>query len=217
MAADGCGGAPPGPRRCPFPPGPGDVPAPAGTPGNLKVLDWAGFKSAVSYTFDDAQPSQIEHYADLQATGVRHHLLHHEQQQHRHRRLRRDLHAGGEGRPRDGQPHRAPLPRQSRAAAATPSGAPASVDAELDDCNSYIASHFGQSAVWTAASPYGDTGWDAADMARFFLNRGVGSGTVAPDDNTDPFNLPCHAAVEGETVAMLQHRDRRRPSARAAG
>src|SRR4029453_17437593 len=56
----------------PYPPGPTNVPQPAGTPGNLKVVNWAGFKSAVSYTFDDAQPSQIEHYAQLQATGVRH-------------------------------------------------------------------------------------------------------------------------------------------------
>jgi hypothetical protein len=31
----------------------------------------------------------------------------------------------------------------------------------------------------------------------------VGSGTVAPDDSTDPFNLPCHAAVEGEAVASF--------------
>ena len=78
-----------------------------------------------------------------------------------------------------------------------------SLDAELDDCNSYIASHLGQSAVWTAASPFGDSGWDTPDMSRFFLNRGVASGTVSPNDNTDPFNLPCHAAVEGETAAMF--------------
>src|SRR5579862_1153744 len=55
----------------PAPPGPANVPRPAGAPGNLKVLDWAGFTSAVSYTFDDGQPSQIEHYADLAAAGVR--------------------------------------------------------------------------------------------------------------------------------------------------
>src|SRR5262249_10925706 len=55
----------------PIPPGSTGVPRPSGTPGNLKVLDWAGFKSALTYTFDDAQPSQIEHYAELQATGVR--------------------------------------------------------------------------------------------------------------------------------------------------
>jgi hypothetical protein len=80
------------------------------------------------------------------------------------------------------------------------SSAPTSVDAELDDCTSYVVGHFGQPAVWTAASPFGDTGWDSPDMSRFFLNRGVQAGTVAPNDATDPFDLPCHAAVEGETV-----------------
>ena len=59
-----------GPSGLPVPPGPGSVPPPTGTPGNLHVLDWAGWKSAVTYTFDDAQPSQIEHYAELQATGA---------------------------------------------------------------------------------------------------------------------------------------------------
>jgi hypothetical protein len=80
-------------------------------------------------------------------------------------------------------------------------GAATSLDAEIDDCNSYITGHFGQSAVWTAASPFGDTGYDTPDMTRFFLNRGVGSGTIAANDNSDPFNLPCHAATDGETAA----------------
>jgi len=66
----GTGNIAPGPGL-PVPPGPDNVPPPSGTPGNLKVLDWAGFKSAVTYTFDDAQPSQVEHYAELQALGVR--------------------------------------------------------------------------------------------------------------------------------------------------
>ena len=39
------------------------VAKPAGAPGSLTVLNWAGFKSAVSWTFDDAQPSHIAHYA----------------------------------------------------------------------------------------------------------------------------------------------------------
>ena len=195
----GSGGAPPGPAdRLPVPPGPGDLPPPSGTPGNLKVLNWAGFKAAVTYTFDDAQPSQVEHYAELQATGVRHTFFvtssssgfdatftqavkdGHEMGNHTVHHCHADLSGCG-----------------------NTASAPVSVDAELDDCNSYIASHLGQGAVWTAASPFGDSGWDTPDMSRFFLNRGVASGTVSPNDNTDPFNLPCHAAVEGETAAMF--------------
>jgi len=173
------------------------VPRPSGTPGNLKVLDWAGFKSAVTYTFDDAQPSQIEHYAELQATGARVTFYitsansgatagfdatfsravsdGHEMGNHTVHHCRADL-------------------------TSCATGAATSLDTELDDCTSYITSHFGQQQVWTAASPYGDTGYDAADATRFFLNRGVGTGTVGPNDGTDPFNLPCHAAVDSETV-----------------
>jgi peptidoglycan/xylan/chitin deacetylase (PgdA/CDA1 family) len=195
----GGGGGAPGPSGLPVPPGPANVARPSGAPGNLRVLAWAGFKSATSYTFDDAQPSQIEHYTALQATGVRmtfyitsgsgggasfdstftqavsdghemgNHTVHH-------------CHADLSG---------------------CSNGSATSLDAEIDDCNSYITGHFGQSAVWTAASPFGDTGYDTPAMTRFFINRGVAGGTVAANDNSDPFNLPCHAAVEGETAASF--------------
>ena len=46
------------------------TPKPSGRPGNLTVLDWAGFKAAVSWTFVDAQPSHIAHYTELNAVGV---------------------------------------------------------------------------------------------------------------------------------------------------
>src|SRR5262245_18590662 len=202
-AAGGAGGGgSPGPSGLPVPPGPGNVPRPSGTPGNLRALAWAGFKAAVSYTFDDAQPSQIEHYAELQATGVR---------------MTFYITSGSNTSSgnfdttftqavRDGHEmgnHTVHHCRADLSGCSNTSGAPASVDAELDDCNSYITSSFGQSAVWTAASPFGDTGWDAPDMTRFFINRGVAGGTIAANDNTDPFNLPCHGAVEGETAAMF--------------
>jgi peptidoglycan/xylan/chitin deacetylase (PgdA/CDA1 family) len=187
------------------PPGPSGLPAPAtsgvakpsGAPGNLHVLDWAGFKSAVTYTFDDAQPSQIEHYPELQATGVR---------------LTFYITSGNSGDTagfdstftqavHDGHEmgnHTVHHCQANLTGCST--GSATSLDAELDDCTSYITGHFGQAAVWTAASPFGDTGYDTPDASRFFLNRGVGSGTIAPNDHTDPFNLPCHAAVDSETV-----------------
>jgi hypothetical protein len=37
--------------------------------GGLKVLDWAGFKSAISYTFDDANSSQISNYSAMNSAG----------------------------------------------------------------------------------------------------------------------------------------------------
>lgn len=190
----------------PTPAGAGNLPQPSGTPGNLRVLDWAGFKSAVSYTIDDGQPSQIEHYADLQATGVRmtfnlnssatwatgftstftqavadgheigNHTVHH-------------CHAEA-----DGTLYNLDSSNQ-RTACAGPTMA-----AEFDACTTFITGALGASNVWTSASPFGDTGYKTAASQRFFLNRGVMSGTVAPNDNTDPFDLPVWPATENDTV-----------------
>jgi peptidoglycan/xylan/chitin deacetylase (PgdA/CDA1 family) len=187
-----------GPSALPVPPGAG-VAQPSGAPGNLKVLDWAGFKSAVTYTFDDAQPSQIEHYSELAATGAR---------------LTFFITSGNSGNPAFNQTftqavldghelgnHTVHHCRADLSGCST--GTATNLDTELDACTSYIVDQFGQSAVWTAASPYGDTGYDEPAQTRFFLNRGVSGGTIAPRDGSDPFNLPCHAAVEGETVASF--------------
>src|SRR5437764_13511467 len=54
----------------PIPPR-GGMPRPSGAPGNVTVLDWARFKAAGTYTFDDTNSSQIQHYADLPALGLR--------------------------------------------------------------------------------------------------------------------------------------------------
>jgi len=35
------------------------------------------------------------------------------------------------------------------------------------------------------------------------VNRGVGSGTIGPNDSTDPYNLPCHLAASGETMSSF--------------
>jgi peptidoglycan/xylan/chitin deacetylase (PgdA/CDA1 family) len=165
-------------------------------------LNWAGFKSAASWTFDDSQPSQIAHYAELEAVGVPmtfyistgnsseamydstfttavqngheigNHTVHH-------------CHANLTG----------------CSFGTTPGGD--TLANELDTCDAYIPQHTGQSAVWTGASPFGDTGYDTSAQTRFFIYRGVAGGTVAPNDNTDPFNLPCHLAAMGETAAQF--------------
>jgi len=189
-----------GPSGLPIPTTPTNVPQPAGTPGNLKVVNWAGFKSAVTYTFDDAQPSQIEHYAELQATGVHHTFFitsgSNTSSANFDSTFTQAVHDGHEMGNHTVHHCHADLTGCSN-------GSSTNLNAEIDDCNTYISGHFGQSAVWTAASPFGDTGYDAPDMTRFFLNRGTPGGTIAPNDNTDPFNLPCHAAVEGEAVTSF--------------
>jgi hypothetical protein len=57
--------------------------------------------------------------------------------------------------------------------------------------------------VWTTASPYGDKGFDAVAKTRFFLNRGVQGGQIAPNDNTDPAELPTYVASAGKTASTF--------------
>lgn len=184
----------------PVPPGADNVPQPSGKADNLVVLNWAGFKSAATYTFDDAQPSHIEHYDELQATGV--HMTFfissnvnwipdsdalwsravkdgHEMGNHTVSHPHPNLTGSCFGKPLD------------------------SMEAEVDECTKYIIKHFGQSDVWTMASPYGDRGWSEVAESRFFLNRGVGYGTIMPNDDSDPFNLPCYMAKSGDDVDVF--------------
>ena len=176
------------------------VAKPAGTAGGLTALNWAGFTAAVSWTFDDAQPSQIAHYAELAAIGIPmtfyistgnssetgydmtfgqavtdgseigNHTVHH---------CHADLTGCSFGT------------------------ADATLTQELDDCTSYIAQHYPpQTTAWTAASPFGDTGYDADDMSRFLVNRGVAGGTIGAGagDSTDPYNLPIYLAQPADTA-----------------
>jgi hypothetical protein len=175
----------------------GAIPKPAGAVGNLKVLNWAGFHSAVTYTFDDSIPSQIANYPKLQAAGV--HMTFflvgasdsnspvwaqaakdgHELGNH----TEHHCHADGTG----------------CAWGAYAGG----LEAEYDLCTKHIEQTYGVSGVWTTASPYGDTGFDDTAKTRFFLNRGVRGGQIAPNDNSDPFNLPIFGAGAGQTAATF--------------
>jgi peptidoglycan/xylan/chitin deacetylase (PgdA/CDA1 family) len=170
---------------------------PAGAVGNLRVLNWAGLHGAVTYTFDDSIPSQIANYPKLQATGV--HMTFflvgasdgnspiwaqaakdgHELGNH----TEHHCHADGSG-----------------CAWGTYAG---SLEAEYDLCTAHIEHAYGVSNVWTTASPYGDKGYDTAAGTRFFLNRGVRNNQVAPNDNSDPNDLPTYVASTGTTAGTI--------------
>ncbi|MGB6975307.1 MAG: polysaccharide deacetylase family protein [Terracidiphilus sp.] len=183
------------------------VPRPAGAVGGLKILDWAGFSSAITYTFDDSLASQLANYPQLHATGIRmtffqvsgtgdkagwqqvvddgnelgNHTAHH-------------CHAGGTG-----------------CGWGTWAGSAA---AEYHECNEFLKQSYGVGNVWDTATPYGDTGFDATATTLFFLNRGVWGGQIAPNGSADPYNLPIYGAVAGDTAAAF---DARIDSAHKAG
>jgi peptidoglycan/xylan/chitin deacetylase (PgdA/CDA1 family) len=186
----------------PTPEGPDDLPAPSGADANLRVLPWAGFSAAVSYTFDDSQPSQVEHWEALKATGVRMTFyintsndwiagydatwqeavaLGHELGNHTvHHCRTSEIGTGSPGTCMNGLP---------------------SLAAEIDQCSDYIKSVAGQAGVWTFAHPFGDTGYMQPASQRFFLARGVNSGMVAPGEGATPLNLPAVAHMGDPTVA----------------
>ena len=181
----------------------------------LTVLDWDGHRAAVSFTFDDAQPSHIAHYAELQAAGAP---------------MTFYLNSGQPPAPgfdaawaqaaRDGHElgnhttHHCHADSGGRISGCIMGAPIVDAAAEIEDNAAYITRHYPQSAVWTMASPFGDNGWVGPARGQVFINRGVEAGMIAPGDDTDPFNLPVHMALAGETAASF---DRFTDQARAGG
>ena len=181
------------------------VARPSGTAGNLTILPWAGFKSAVSWTFDDSQPSQIAHYAELAAVGIpmTFYISSGNSSESGYDSTWSQAVADGSEIGNHTVHHcRADLSGCSFGTAA------ATLGDELDGCTSYIAQHYApQTTAWTAASPFGDSGYDSADMSRFLVNRGVAGGTIGAGtgDNTDPFNLPIYLAQTSDTALSFSN------------
>jgi peptidoglycan/xylan/chitin deacetylase (PgdA/CDA1 family) len=150
------------------------VPKPSGTAGNLKVLNWAGFKAAVSYTFDDANSSQLQHYAKLQALGVpmTFYLITSKAEA---------SNAVWAQAVKDG--HELGNHTKSHMSSASLADAQAA--------ETFIQSKFGVRA-YTMAAPNGDSSWQTVAPQLFMINRGVSNTPILPNDNTSPFNVPTY-------------------------
>ena len=152
-----------------------NVPRPTGAAGNLRVLDWAGFSGAMSYTFDDGTRSQIAHYDDINALGVRFSFY---------------LVSSWAG---------ADDPLWARALAngheignhtASHLGEGITLAADTDQGETFIEDTFG-TAVYTMAAPFGATAYAEIASTRYLINRGATDGVMTPNDDTDRFNLKC--------------------------
>jgi peptidoglycan/xylan/chitin deacetylase (PgdA/CDA1 family) len=194
-------GAPAGPSTpstLPLPPGPAEVPRPSASatmPG-LKVLPWAGFKAAISYTFDDAQPTHVTHWPTLKATGVP--LTFYVTSANvapSSIAVWKDIASSGSELGNHTVHH-----CHGDLAGCTPG---ATLESELDGCTSFLRDTIGVARVSTAAYPFGDVAYRAASRSRFFLARGVNGGMVAPSDDTDPWQVPTIPAVGGESASVF--------------
>ncbi|HET9958384.1 MAG TPA: polysaccharide deacetylase family protein [Polyangiaceae bacterium] len=174
----------------PIPPVEGNVPPPTGAASTLKIVDWAGFKGAVSYTFDDTNSSQISNFDALNGLGVR---LTFYLQTNKTTELANDvwkkaLAAGHE------------LGNHSHSHQQAPAEAAGAAD--VDQAQGILKEKFGVTA-YTMAAPYGSAVYSTIAKTRFLINRGVSNGLVGPNDASDPFNLYCYIPPGTATAADL--------------
>lgn len=176
---------------------------PAGTTGQpgLRVLDWAGFQAAMSYTFDDSQPSQVEHYPALKSQRVRvtYYINPAVNWIPNFDATWKDALAQGSEIGNHTTHHCRAAELTDNDASTCPAGL-GSPGAEFDDTNDYIRTKIGQSGVWTTAYPFGDTDYKEAAALRFLVARGVWPGMVAPGTGSDLMNLPL-VQVPGDATA----------------
>jgi len=161
-------------------------PRPDGDVGELLVLDWAGFTAAASYTFDDANQTQIDHYDALQALGIP--MTFYLQTNKRQAGDPIWAQALEDGHELGNHTHSHPQEASAE---------------DIDEATTFIEETFGV-RPWTMAAPYGDASYQPLAEERFLINRGVNNRTIAPNDSTNPFNLPCYLPPEGadaETMA----------------
>jgi len=180
-----------------------EVAKPAGTTGQpgLRVLDWAGFKAAMSYTFDDSSPSQIDHYPELKAQRVRatYYIMPAANWYSNYDATWKDAVAQGSEIGNHTTHHCKAAEVDDNDPDTCPQGL-GSAGAEFDDTTDYIRTKIGQAGVWTTAYPFGDMDYKPAATSRFMVARGVWPGMVASGTGSDLMNLPL-AQVPGDATA----------------
>jgi peptidoglycan/xylan/chitin deacetylase (PgdA/CDA1 family) len=189
----------------PPPPGPANVPKPSGSAANLKVLAWGGFKSALTYTFDDSEPSQVDHWPDLKATGIPvtfYITTSNKAYKGYDAAWKEALSRGNELGNHTVNHCGFKFENCDNDHLATP-------EAEVDQCTDYLKSTYGVSNVWTMAYPFGDTGYEPDAQSRFFMARGISDGLQmpgglqVPGDYMDPFDLVIKGLQGDESAAAL--------------
>ena len=189
---DACTGLTIGKSKMPVPPTTGAA-KPSGAVGGFKVVNWAGFKGALSYTFDDSLQNQVTHYEDLNGVGI--HLTFYLVN------FNQGSNPIWEKAVLDGHELGNHTVHHCNANGTNcVSGTFSTVDKELDDNTAFLMGKAGVTGVYTFAQPYGDNAWVDAASQRFLAARGVSdaSGGILPNDGSSPYTLPCHITTPDE-------------------
>ncbi|HET7541353.1 MAG TPA: polysaccharide deacetylase family protein [Polyangiaceae bacterium] len=163
------------------------VAKPSGAAGGLKVIDWAGFKGAASFTFDDNRPSQMDSYSALKATGA--HFTWFLIASSASASSYKPTMADGQEIANHTQTHPQSNPTQ----------------AEVTNAQNTLKTNFGVD-VHSMAAPNCADGWKPFGApAKLFQDRGpCGGGTIAPrDSKVDPLWLPAYMPTEGAPASEI--------------
>jgi len=180
----------------PIPPGPADAAKPNGAAGNITVINWAGFKGAISYTFDDDNDSQIASYGQLQALGVPFTF---------YMWTNRSQASSSVWATAVKDGHEIGNHTQSHSSNGT--------IPDIQAATTFIMQRLGVTP-YTMAAPNGAAIYTTLANGLFMINRGVANNLIAPGSNTDRFTLPCYIPPTGATATMFNAQV---DSAQAAG
>lgn len=138
---------------------------PTGAAGGLKVLDWAGFKSAISYTFDDANSSQINNYPAMKEAGG-HYTFY-------------LITSKGEA---GNAVYKTAVKDGHEMGNHTSDHSNCNSASTIDAASTFIKSTFGVTA-YAFAAPNGSTACNTASVSgKFLTDRSVAGGTMNPGD-----------------------------------
>ncbi|WP_437490588.1 polysaccharide deacetylase family protein [Sorangium sp. So ce1014] len=182
----GAGGGTPVDSGLPTPPGPDNVAKPSGAVGGFKVIDWAGFAGAVSYSFDDSNSSQIQNYDALNALDVPFTFyLQTGKNESNDPVWKKALMDGHE------------LGNHTQRHQDQDNGG-----ADTDAATKFIKDTFGITP-YTMAAPNGSAVYTGIAKTRFLINRGVSNALIAPNDSTDPFTLPSYIPPQNASASTM--------------
>jgi peptidoglycan/xylan/chitin deacetylase (PgdA/CDA1 family) len=153
--------------------------------GGLKVLDWAGFTGAVSFTFDDGTSSTVSNYSKLQATGAHVTFFLVSSWGNASNAIWKTAITDG---------HEIGNHTKSHNSAASL--------ADLQAAEDFFKSTFGVTA-YTMAAPNGDASWASVAPNLMIANRGVSNGLVGPRDSSNAFSLPAYLPPTGAASSVM--------------
>lgn len=156
---------------------------PSGAAGGLKVLDWAGFKSAISYTFDDSNSSQINNYKAMNDAGGHYTFYMQTGKSDASNAIWKTALQDGHELGNHTSDHQ---------------NCPSSSGA--DTAQSFIKTNFGVTA-YAFAAPNGSTACQSVSP-KFLTNRSVSDGTMNAGDVASLTWMPAYVATTGTNSNM---------------